>query len=115
MKRRGGKKEKKNLKLSTLVSLGVTDQSLPLCFQIVFLGATVFTGKNSEVYFLLHSYLITPQKHLCVHGAPPSPHQLRLTTSALRLWLRRPLYYRPAQLPRGLVFKLLPVTPTYSS
>lgn len=73
MKRRGEKKEKKNLKLSTLVSLGVTDQSLPLCFQIVFLGATVFTGKHSEVYFLLHSYLITPQKHLCVHGAPPVP------------------------------------------
>lgn len=106
------KKEKTNKqtntnKLSTLVSLDVTDA----CFLFAFtdwLGTVMATGENPEVCQSPRDDLMTPlapPEHLCVAPAPGAVSLLQPR--------RLPYHYTPAQLPRGLVFMLPPVTPTY--
>lgn len=107
-KKKGKNKQTNTNKLSTLVSLDVTDA----CFLFAFtdwLGGTVMsTGENSEVCQSPRDDLMTPlapPEHLCVAPAPGAVSLLQPR--------RLPYHYTPAQLPRGLVFMLPPVTPTY--
>ena len=89
--------------LTDLISSSVLSDSL--------FSDIVLPGKRAKVYCSLRD-LITPREHLCaVHGnlLPPPPRLPLLLRCCCRY------HYRPDQLPPGLVFKRLPVTPTCSS